>query len=166
MSSLSSWTAEQFDPGLNWGDVEWIKKLWGGKLIIKGILDEGDARLAADSGADALIVSNHGGRQLDGSIATLDALPDVVRAVNQAVPVYIDGGILRGSDIVKALASGANGVLIGRATLYGAIAAGEEGAHHALAILQDELKRTMQLCGVSKLKEIDQTLLARPHSSP
>jgi len=111
-------------------------------------------------------VSNHGGRQLDGSIATLDALPDVVRAVNQAVPVYIDGGIRRGSDIVKALASGANGVLIGRATLYGAIAAGEEGAHHALAILQDELKRTMQLCGVSKLEEIDQTLLARPHSSP
>ena len=133
--------------------------------MVKGVLHPDDAQLALECGADAIVVSNHGGRQLDGAIATLDALPEVVQAVNQAVPVYIDGGVRRGSDIVKALACGANGVLIGRATLYGAIAAGDEGAHHALAILQDELKRTMQLCGVSQLEDIDQTLLAKPHSS-
>jgi (S)-mandelate dehydrogenase len=110
-------------------------------------------------GCDAIVVSNHGGRQLDGAIGTLDALPNVAKAVNQAIPVYIDGGIRRGGDIVKAIASGADGVLIGRATLYGAIAAGEEGAYHALAILQDELKRTMQLCGISNIREIHHSLL-------
>jgi (S)-mandelate dehydrogenase len=164
--NLGSSVGKNYDPSFNWERLARIRDQWPRKLIIKGVLNPEDAQRLVQLGCDAIVVSNHGGRQLDGSIATLDALPDVVRAVNQAVPVYIDGGIRRGSDIVKALASGANGVLIGRATLYGAIAAGEEGAHHALAILQDELKRTMQLCGVSKLKEIDQTLLARPHSSP
>ena len=110
-------------------------------------------------GCDAIVVSNHGGRQLDGAIATLDALPSVAKAVNHAIPVYVDGGIRRGADIVKAIACGAEGVLIGRATLYGAIAAGEDGAQHALAILQDELKRTMQLCGVANIHEIDPSLL-------
>ena len=110
-------------------------------------------------GCDALVVSNHGGRQLDGAISTLDALPAVAQSVNQAIPVYVDGGIRRGSDIVKAIASGADGVLLGSATLYGAIVAGEEGALHALSILQDELKRTMQLCGISKINEIHPSLL-------
>ena len=119
MSSLSSWTAEQFDPGLNWGDVEWIKKRWGGKLIIKGILDEGDARLAADSGADALIVSNHGGRQLDGAISSIQALPGIVNAVGKDIEVWMDGGIRSGQDVLKARALGAQGTYIGRAFLYG-----------------------------------------------
>ena len=109
MSSLSSWTAEQFDPGLNWGDVEWIKKRWGGKLIIKGILDEGDARLAANSGADALIVSNHGGRQLDGAVSTIHALPGIVDAVGKDIEVWMDGGIRSGQDVLKAWALGAKG---------------------------------------------------------
>lgn len=164
--NLASSVGKNYDPSFNWERLARIRDKWPRKLIIKGILNPEDAQRLVQLGCDAIVVSNHGGRQLDGAIATLDALPEVVQAVNQAVPVYIDGGVRRGSDIVKALASGANGVLIGRATLYGAIAAGDEGAHHALAILQDELKRTMQLCGVSQLEDIDQTLLARPHSSP
>jgi len=113
MSSLSSWTAEQFDPGLSWDDVEWIKRLWGGKLIIKGILDEEDARHAANSGADALIVSNHGGRQLDGAISSIKALPGIVNAVGQDIEVWMDGGIRSGQDVLKAWALGARGTMIG-----------------------------------------------------
>jgi (S)-mandelate dehydrogenase len=165
IQNLGSSVGKNYDPSFDWERLARIRDRWSRKLIIKGVLNPEDAQRLVQLGCDAIVVSNHGGRQLDGAIATLDALPEVVQAVNQAVPVYIDGGVRRGSDIVKALASGANGVLIGRATLYGAIAAGDQGAHHALAILQDELKRTMQLCGVSQLEEIDQTMLARPHSS-
>ena len=165
IQNLGSSVGKNYDPSFDWERLARIRDRWSRKLIIKGVLNPEDAQRLVQLGCDAIVVSNHGGRQLDGAIATLDALPEVVQAVNQAVPVYIDGGVRRGSDIVKALASGANGVLIGRATLYGAIAAGDQGAHHALAILQDELKRTMQLCGVSQLEDIDQTMLARPHSS-
>ena len=157
--NLCSSVGKNYDPSFNWERLQKIRDQWPRKLIIKGILNPEDAKRLVQMGCDAIVVSNHGGRQLDGAIATLDALPDVAKAVNQAIPVYVDGGIRRGADIVKAIACGAEGVLIGRATLYGAIAAGEEGAQHALAILQDELKRAMQLCGVSKINEIDPSLL-------
>ena len=159
MSSLSAWTAQQFDPALNWDDVQWIKDRWGGKLILKGIQDVEDARLAVKSGADALIVSNHGGRQLDGGIASLDALPEVVSAVNGRLPVLLDGGIRRGSDVVKALALGASAVLLGRATLYGVVAAGAPGAQRALDILRDEFIRTLQLCGAPSPAQLGRDLL-------
>ena len=127
MSSLSSWTAQQFDPSLNWNDVEWIKKKWGGPLILKGIQDEEDARLAVNSGANALIVSNHGGRQLDGAQSSIKALPRIVQAVGQDIEVHMDGGIRSGQDVLKALALGAKGVYIGRSMLYGLGAMGERG---------------------------------------
>ena len=127
LSSLSAWTAEQFDPRLTWADVEWIKERWGGKLILKGILDVEDARLAADSGADALIVSNHGGRQLDGAPSSIRALPAIAEAVGSRIEVWMDGGIRSGQDVLKAVALGAKGTLIGRAFLYGLGAMGEAG---------------------------------------
>jgi L-lactate dehydrogenase (cytochrome) len=127
LSSLSSWTAEQFDPALSWADVEWIKKLWGGKLILKGVMDVEDARLAASSGADALIVSNHGGRQLDGAPSSIAALPAIVDAVGTEIEVWMDGGIRSGQDVLKARALGARGTLIGRSFLYGLGAHGQEG---------------------------------------
>ncbi len=114
MGSLSEWTARQFDPRLNWGDVEWIKRRWGGKLVLKGILDAEDARLAADSGADALVVSNHGGRQLDGAPSTISALPAIVEAVGERIEVWLDSGIRSGQDVLKAIALGARGTMIGR----------------------------------------------------
>ena len=157
--NLGSSVGKNYDPSFNWERLQRIRDQWSRKLIIKGVLNPEDAMRLVKMGCDAIVVSNHGGRQLDGAIGTLDALPNVAKAVNQAIPVYIDGGIRRGGDIVKAIASGADGVLIGRATLYGAIAAGEEGAYHALAILQDELKRTMQLCGISNIREIHHSLL-------
>jgi (S)-mandelate dehydrogenase len=132
---------------------------WPRKLIVKGIVSPEDALRAAAIGCDALVVSNHGGRQLDGGVATFDALPGVVQAIKGRVPVLIDGGVRRGSDIVKALAPGAQGAMVGRATLYGAAAAGEEGAGRALAILRDELIRSMQLCGVRSVGEIDTRLI-------
>ena len=159
LSSLGSWTAEQFDPQLDWGKIARIRDMWGGKLILKGVLDEEDARRAADFGADAMIVSNHGGRQLDGAVASLHALPDVLRAVRGRIPVWVDGGVRRGQDVVKALALGAHGVLIGRAMVYGATATGEAGAQRALAILKDELIRTMSLCGTPSLSDIRAELL-------
>ena len=127
LSSLSSWTAEQFDPKLNWDDVKWIKDHWGGKLILKGILDPEDAELAVKSGADALIVSNHGGRQLDGALSSIAALPAIVDAVGGRIEVLFDGGIRSGQDVIKALALGAHGIFIGRAFLYGLGAMGEPG---------------------------------------
>ena len=157
--NLASSVGKNYDPSFNWDRLQRIRDQWPRKLIIKGILHPDDASRLVKMGCDALVVSNHGGRQLDGAISTLDALPAVAQSVNQAIPVYVDGGIRRGSDIVKAIASGADGVLLGRATLYGAIVAGEEGALHALSILQDELKRTMQLCGISKINEIHPSLL-------
>ncbi|WP_157271275.1 alpha-hydroxy acid oxidase [Azohydromonas aeria] len=159
LSSLSSWTAEQFDPNLNWGDVEWIKKRWGGKLILKGIMDVEDARLAANSGADALIVSNHGGRQLDGAPSSIEALPAIVEAVGKDIEVWMDGGIRSGQDVFKAWALGARGTLIGRAFLYGLGAMGEAGVTRCLEIIAKELDLTMAFCGHRNLSDVDTRVL-------
>ena len=159
LSSLSSWTAEQFDPELNWGDVEWIKKRWGGKLILKGIMDAEDARLAADSGADALVVSNHGGRQLDGAPSSIRALPDIVQAVGRDIEVWMDGGIRSGQDVLKARALGARGTLIGRSFLYGLGAFGEAGVTRALQIIHKELDTTMAFCGRTDINTVDASIL-------
>ena len=159
MSSLSSWTASQFDPGLNWGDVEWIKKRWGGKLILKGIQDVEDARMAVQSGADALIVSNHGGRQLDGAQSSIEALPTIVEAVGSQIEVHMDGGIRSGQDVVKARALGARGVYIGRSMLYGLGAMGEAGVSKALEIIHKELDLTMAFCGRTQMDTVDKSIL-------
>ena len=159
LSSLSTWTAEQFDPRLNWSDVEWIKKRWGGKLILKGILDAEDARLAVASGADALIVSNHGGRQLDGAPSSISALPAIVEAVGSQIEVWMDGGIRSGQDVLKAWALGARGTLIGRAFLYGLGAMGEAGVDKALEIIARELDLTMAFCGHTDIHQVDRNIL-------
>ena len=159
MSSLGSWTAQQFDPRLNWGDVEWIKKRWGGKLILKGIQDVEDAQLAADSGADALIVSNHGGRQLDGAPSSIEALPPIAEAVGSRIEVWMDGGIRSGQDVLKAVALGAKGTLIGRSFLYGLGALGEAGVRKCLEIIQNELKLTMAFCGHTDIRTVDRKIL-------
>jgi len=159
MSSLSAWTAQQFDPALNWGDVEWIKRRWGGKLILKGILDVEDARLARDSGADALIVSNHGGRQLDGAASSISALPAIAEAVGSDIEVWMDGGIRSGQDVLKALALGAKGTLIGRAFLYGLGALGEAGVTRCLEIIRNELDLTMAFCGRTQIGQVDRSIL-------
>ncbi|MBK6787681.1 MAG: alpha-hydroxy-acid oxidizing protein [Betaproteobacteria bacterium] len=159
MGSLSEWTAKQFDPQLNWGDVEWIKKRWGGKLILKGIQDVEDARLAADSGADALIVSNHGGRQLDGAQSSIEALPSIVAAVGSRIEVHMDGGIRSGQDVLKAWALGARGTYIGRAFLYGLGAMGQEGVTKALQIIHKELDLTMAFCGHTRIGTVDRGIL-------
>ncbi|MCX7272127.1 MAG: alpha-hydroxy acid oxidase [Burkholderiales bacterium] len=159
MSSLSAWTASQFDPGLNWGDVEWIKKRWGGKLILKGIQDVEDARLAAATGADALVVSNHGGRQLDGALSSIASLPAIVAEVGDRIEVHMDGGIRSGQDVLKAVALGARGTFIGRSFLYGLGAMGEEGVTRALEIIARELDLTMALCGRRELSTVDRSIL-------
>lgn len=159
LSSLSSWTAEQFDPRLSWDDVEWIKRRWGGKLILKGILDTEDARLAAESGADALIVSNHGGRQLDGAVSSISALPAIAEAVGSRIEVWMDGGIRSGQDVLKAVALGARGTMIGRAFLYGLGAYGQAGVTRALGILYKEMDVTMALCGHKHINQIDRGIL-------
>jgi len=159
LSSLSSWTAEQFDPALSWADVEWIKKRWGGKLILKGILDVEDARLAASSGADAIIVSNHGGRQLDGAPSSIAALPGIAEAVGTEIEVWMDGGIRSGQDVLKARALGARGTLIGRSFLYGLGAFGEAGVTRALQIIHKELDITMAFCGRTQIDEVDSSIL-------
>jgi len=159
LSSLSAWTGEQFDPALNWGDVEWIKKRWGGKLVLKGILDVEDARLAADSGADALIVSNHGGRQLDGAPSAIEALPAIADAVGSRIEVWMDGGIRSGQDVLKAWALGARGTLIGRSFLYGLGAMGEAGVTKALEIIAKELDITMAFCGHTDIRTVDRRIL-------
>src|SRR5471032_2255549 len=143
MSSLMTWVGEQFDPRLSWADVEWIKKRWGGKLILKGIMDAEDARLAADSGADALIVSNHGGRQLDGAPSSIRALPPIADVVGSRIEVWMDGGIRSGQDVLKAVALGAKGTLIGRSFLYGLGAMGEAGVERCLQVIHKELDTTM-----------------------
>ena len=165
MSSLSEWTAQQFDPRLNWGDVEWIKKRWGGKLILKGIQDVEDARLAVASGADALIVSNHGGRQLDGAQSSIEALPAIVAAVGSQIEVHMDGGIRSGQDVLKAVALGAKGTYIGRAFLYGLGAMGEAGVTKTLEIIQNELELTMAFCGHTRIDTIDRSILL-PGTAP
>ena len=159
MGSLSEWTAKQFDAGLNWGDVEWIKKRWGGKLILKGIQDVEDAKLAVASGADALIVSNHGGRQLDGAESSIRALPRIVDAVGGQIEVHMDGGIRSGQDVLKARALGAQGTYIGRAFLYGLGAMGEEGVDKVLQIIHNELDVTMAFCGHTRIDTVGQGIL-------
>jgi L-lactate dehydrogenase (cytochrome) len=159
MASLGDWTAQQFDPRLNWGDVEWIKKRWGGKLILKGIQDVEDAKIAADSGADALIVSNHGGRQLDGAQSSIHALPAIAQAVGKNIEVWMDGGIRSGQDVLKARALGAQGTLIGRAWLHGLGAAGQAGVKRALQIIHKELDLTMAFCGHTNLEKVDTSIL-------
>lgn len=165
MSSLSSWTSSQFDPALNWNDVEWIKNRWGGKLILKGIQDVEDAVLAAQSGADALIVSNHGGRQLDGAQSSIEALPAIVNAVGSKIEVHMDGGIRSGQDVLKARALGARGTYIGRAMLYGLGAMGEAGVSKALDIIHKELDTTMAFCGHTQIDRVSKDILL-PGSFP
>ncbi|MBK7655989.1 MAG: alpha-hydroxy-acid oxidizing protein [Betaproteobacteria bacterium] len=165
MGSLSEWTAQQFDPRLNWGDVEWIKKRWGGKLIIKGIMDVEDAKLCVQAGADALIVSNHGGRQLDGADSSINALPAIVDAVGSQIEVHIDGGIRSGQDVLKAYALGAKGTYIGRAFLYGLGAMGEVGVTKALEIIHKELDLSMAFCGRTQMTAVDKSILL-PGSFP
>ncbi|TDJ27136.1 MAG: alpha-hydroxy-acid oxidizing protein [Gammaproteobacteria bacterium] len=147
LSSLSSWTAEQFDPKLSWSDIDWIRERWGGKLILKGILDVEDAKMASKTGADAIIVSNHGGRQLDGAASSISALPAIVDAVGKDIEVHFDGGIRSGQDVLKAICLGAKSTYIGRAYIYGLGANGEAGVTEALNILSTELDTTMALCG-------------------
>ena len=159
MGSLSEWTAKQFDAGLNWGDVEWIKKRWGGKLVLKGIQDVEDAKLAVASGADALIVSNHGGRQLDGAPSSISALPGIVAAVGSQIEVHMDGGIRAGQDVLKARALGAQGTYIGRAFLYGLGAMGQAGVTKTLEIIHKELDLTMAFCGHTDINTVDQKIL-------
>lgn len=159
VSSLAQWTAEQFDPRLNWDDVAWIKQRWDGKLILKGIMDAEDARLAADSGADALIVSNHGGRQLDGAPSAISALPGIVAAVGDDIEVWMDGGIRSGQDVLRALALGAKGTLIGRPFLYALGAFGEAGVTRCLEIIAHELSTSMAFCGRTDIRDVDRTIL-------
>ncbi|MBZ0334665.1 alpha-hydroxy acid oxidase [Marinobacter sp. AL4B] len=159
IASLVEWTEEQFDPTLSWKDVEWIKKRWGGKLIVKGILDPEDARRAVEAGADAIVVSNHGGRQLDGAPSSISALPAIVDAVGQQVEIHLDGGIRSGQDILKATALGAKGTYIGRAMLYGLGALGEKGVTTALQIIRNELDLSMAFCGKTDIQNVDQTIL-------
>ena len=159
ISSLSKWVAEQFDPTLSWEDVKWIKNYWGGKLIIKGILDSRDAKLAVDSGADALIASNHGGRQLDGAVSSIQALSDIVSVVGKDIEVWMDGGILSGQDVLKALALGAKGTMIGRAFLYGLGAMGELGITKSLEIIHKELDTTMALTGVKDIQNVNEDII-------
>ncbi len=159
MGNLSAWTAQQFDPRLNWGDVEWIKKRWGGKLILKGIQDVDDAKLAVASGADALIVSNHGGRQLDGAQSSIEALPAIVSAVGSQIEVHMDGGIRSGQDVLKAIALGAKGTYVGRAMVYGLGAMGEAGVSKALEIIHKEFDLTMAFCGRTRVDQVDRSIL-------
>ena len=162
VSSLSAWTAQQFDPALNWRDVEWVKNRWGGKLILKGIMDARDAQLAAQSGADALIVSNHGGRQLDGAPSSISALPAIADEVGSKIEVWMDGGIRSGQDVLKAVALGAKGTLIGRAFLYGLGALGEEGVAKCLQLMRNELDITMAFCGHTDIRTVDRAILLPP----
>jgi L-lactate dehydrogenase (cytochrome) len=159
LKSLAAWTDEQFDPTLGWDDVKWIKERWGGKLILKGVLDPEDAEKAARTGADALIVSNHGGRQLDGAKASIAALPAIASAVGDRIEVLMDGGVRSGQDVIKALALGAKGVFIGRAFLYGLGAMGEAGVAACLDILRKELDVTMALCGLRDIRDVGRNIL-------
>ena len=159
--TLSQWIAGQFDPTLSWDDVAWVKERWGGKLILKGILDVEDAKLAAATGADAIVVSNHGGRQLDGTVSTIRALPEIAAAVGDRIEVLFDGGIQSGQDVLRALALGAKGTMIGKAFAWGLGAMGEAGVTTALEILRKELDVTMALCGLKDVKEASPAILRR-----
>lgn len=161
-SSLSSWTAEAFDHALDWDRVKELMDMWGGKVVLKGIMDPEDARRAADLGADAIVVSNHGGRQLDGALSAIRMLPDIIEAVGDRMEVYFDSGIRSGQDILKALALGADGVMIGRSWVYGLGAMGEAGVTKALEVLHKELDTTMALCGHRDIKQVDRDILRIP----
>ena len=162
LSSLSSWISEQFDPKLSWSDIEWIKKRWGGKLIVKGILDAEDAKMAVKSGADAIVVSNHGGRQLDGAQSSISALPSIIDAVGNEIEVHFDGGIRSGQDVLKAICMGAHSTYLGRAYIYGLAANGEAGVTEALNIIHKELDTTMALCGERLISNLGQHNLLNP----
>jgi L-lactate dehydrogenase (cytochrome) len=157
--SLAQWTATQFDPSLTWKDVDWIRKHWKGKLVVKGVLDVGDARAAVRAGADAIVVSNHGGRQLDGAPSSISALPGIAEAVGDKTEVMLDGGVRSGQDLMRALALGARACMIGRAYVYGLGAGGKEGVARAIDLIRKELDITMALCGVRSVKEIDRAVI-------
>ncbi|WP_413456789.1 L-lactate dehydrogenase [Herbaspirillum huttiense] len=161
VQTLSKWTASQFDPTLNWDDVAWIKQQWGGKLILKGILDVEDAKLAVQSGADAIVVSNHGGRQLDGAMSSIEALPAIAEAVGDQIEVWFDGGIRSGQDVLKAVALGARGTMIGRAFLYSLGAMGGDGVSQMLEIMRKELDVSMALTGTKDIKDVGPQILVR-----
>jgi len=161
VKSLAQWVGSQFDETLNWKDVEWVRSIWPGKLIIKGILDVEDARVAAKTGATALVVSNHGGRQLDGAASSISMLPKVVDAVGSEIEVLFDGGIRTGQDVLRALALGARGCLIGRAYIFGLGAGGEAGVAKAIDIIRKELEVSMALTGVNRVDEIGRHVLLR-----
>ena len=156
---LSQWIAGQFDPTLSWDDVAWVKERWGGKLILKGILDVEDAKVAASTGADAIVVSNHGGRQLDGTVSSIRALPEIAAAVGDRIEVLYDGGIRSGQDVLRALALGAKGTMIGKAFAWSLGAMGEAGVTKALEIIHKELDLTMAFCGRTQIHQVDTSIL-------
>jgi L-lactate dehydrogenase (cytochrome) len=160
LNRLSEWTASQFDTTLSWKDVDWIRSIWPGKLVLKGILDVEDAEIAAKSGAQAVVVSNHGGRQLDGAPSSIEVLPEIADAVGSKIEVMFDGGIRSGQDVMRALALGAKSCMIGRAYTYGLGAAGEAGVAKAISLIAKELETTMGLCGVNTIAEIDDRVVA------
>jgi L-lactate dehydrogenase (cytochrome) len=160
INELSQWTASQFDTTLTWKDVEWIRSIWPGKLILKGILDVEDANEAVKSGAQALVVSNHGGRQLDGAPSSIEVLPEIVDAVGSQMEIMFDSGIRSGQDVVRALALGAKSCMIGRAYVHGLGAGGEAGVAKAIDLIRNEMNVTMGLCGVNTIAEIDDHVLA------
>jgi L-lactate dehydrogenase (cytochrome) len=160
ITALSTWIGSQFDTTLTWKDVDWIRSIWPGKLVLKGILDVEDAEIAAKSGAQALVVSNHGGRQLDGAPSSIEALPEIVDSVGSQIEILFDGGIRSGQDVMRALALGAKSCMIGRAFAYGLGAAGEAGVAKAIDILRNELNTTMGLCGINTIAEIGEHVLA------
>ena len=161
-SSLSEWTQTQFDPALDWDKISKIKEYWGGKVILKGILDKEDAKMALQVGADAMIVSNHGGRQLDGAISSIEALPSILEAVGDKIEVHLDGGIRSGQEILKAVAMGAQGTYVGRPYIYGLGAYGEKGVTLALELIQNELDISMALCGYKNIKDVDRSAILLP----
>ena len=163
LSSLSTWTAEQFDPTLSWDDIEWIKERWGGKLVLKGIMEAEDARRAVSVGADAIVVSNHGGRQLDGAPSSISAVPHIVDAVGHQTEVWMDSGVRSGQDILRAVSLGAQSTMVGRAFLYALGAAGEAGVTRLLELLENELSVTLGFCGLSDIQQADRRILLNPN---
>lgn len=159
LDSIVSWTHEQFDQRMDWDDVEWIKDRWGGTMILKGVMEVDDAVRAADTGADALVVSNHGGRQLDGAPSSISVVPEIVDAVGSRIEVWMDGGVRSGQDVLKAWALGARGTLIGRAFLYGLAAMGEEGVTKCLELIRRELDLSMAFCGRTRIGDVDRGIL-------
>jgi L-lactate dehydrogenase (cytochrome) len=159
VNQLSVWIASQFDQSLNWKDVEWIRSIWPGKLVIKGILDVADAKEAVKTGAQAMVVSNHGGRQLDGAPSSISVLPDVVQEVGGQTEIMFDGGIRSGQDVMRALALGAKSCMIGRAYVHGLGAGGQDGVATAIDVISKELSTTMGLCGVNRIEDIDRRVL-------